>query len=382
MKKIPVDDLKAGMKFDQPVYIDGENILVPAEIRITEKDISRLRKWEIESVQTAGSVIDEEEERKTKEQTIHDLKESRTYKELLQIYLAAIKQINVLFATMKQGRRVTTREFNKVAELLFQTVKRCPTEMTGITIRTDKNHQGLAVSSVNCAILALVTGINLKLDNTKLHSLAVGALLHDIGMLKMPDAILNKTGDLHEAEYKTIYTHTVHSYNIITKELGYPEDIGLIALQHHERWDGKGYPHQISGEQIYILARVVSLVDSFEAMVRDKPYRDSMIGYSAMRQILNDNSRRFDSSIVKVFLKSMGIYPLGSVVILNDGSIGSVVRTHASVPLRPVVRILMDSDGKRYENDDGETIDLLETKTLFIVRAINPRELGNRQENR
>ncbi|ORC31872.1 hypothetical protein B4O97_16550 [Marispirochaeta aestuarii] len=382
MKKIPVDDLKAGMKFDQPVYIDGENILVPAEIRITEKDISRLRKWEIESVQTAGSVIDEEEERKTKEQTIHDLKESRTYKELLQIYLAAIKQINVLFATMKQGRRVTTREFNKVAELLFQTVKRCPTEMTGITIRTDKNHQGLAVSSVNCAILALVTGINLKLDNTKLHSLAVGALLHDIGMLKMPDAILNKTGDLHEAEYKTIYTHTVHSYNVITKELGYPEDIGLIALQHHERWDGKGYPHQISGEQIYILARVVSLVDSFEAMVRDKPYRDSMIGYSAMRQILNDNSRRFDSSIVKVFLKSMGIYPLGSVVILNDGSIGSVVRTHASVPLRPVVRILMDSDGKRYENDDGETIDLLETKTLFIVRAINPRELGNRQENR
>ncbi|WP_321991732.1 HD-GYP domain-containing protein [Marispirochaeta aestuarii] len=382
MKKIPVDDLKAGMKFDQPVYIDGENILVPAEIRITEKDISRLRKWEIESVQTAGSVIDEEEERKTKEQTIHDLKESRTYKELLQIYLAAIKQINVLFATMKQGRRVTTREFNKVAELLFQTVKRCPTEMTGITIRTDKNHQGLAVSSVNCAILALVTGINLKLDNTKLHSLAVGALLHDIGMLKMPDTILNKTGDLHEAEYKTIYTHTVHSYNIITKELGYPEDIGLIALQHHERWDGKGYPHQISGEQIYILARVVSLVDSFEAMVRDKPYRDSMIGYSAMRQILNDNSRRFDSSIVKVFLKSMGIYPLGSVVILNDGSIGSVVRTHASVPLRPVVRILMDSDGKRYENDDGETIDLLETKTLFIVRAINPRELGNRQENR
>jgi HD-GYP domain-containing protein (c-di-GMP phosphodiesterase class II) len=382
MKKIAVDNLRAGMKFDQPVYIDGENILVPAEIRITEKDISRLRKWEIESVQTAGSVIDEEEERKTKEQTIHDLKESRTYKELLQIYLAAIKQINILFATMKQGRRVTTKEFNKVAELLYQTVKRCPTEMTGITIRTDKNHQGLAVSSVNCAILALVTGMNLELDTAKLHSLAVGALLHDIGMLKMPDTILNKTGDLHEAEYKTIYTHTVHSYNIITKELGYPEDIGLIALQHHERWDGKGYPHQISGEQIYILARIVSLVDSFEAMVRDKPYRDSMIGYSAMRQILNDNSRRFDSGIVKVFLKSMGIYPVGSVVILNDGSIGSVIRTHASVPLRPVVRILMDSGGKRYDNEDGETIDLLETKTLFIVRAINPRELGNRRENR
>ncbi|WP_319561364.1 HD-GYP domain-containing protein [Marispirochaeta sp.] len=382
MKNINVDDLKAGMKFDQPVYIDGENILVPAEIRINEKDIARLRKWEIESVQTAGSLIDEEEERKTKEKTIKDLKESQSYKELLQIYLAAVKQINILFATLRQGRRVTTKELNKVAELLYQTVKRAPTEMTGITIRADKNRQGIAVSSVNCAILAMVTGMNLKLDDAKLHSLVLGALLHDVGMLKMPDAILNKSGDLHESELKTIYTHTVHSYNIITKELGYPEEIGLIALQHHERWDGKGYPHKISGDQIYILARVVSLVDSFEAMVRDKPYRDSMIGYSAMRQILNDNSRRFDSSIVKVFLKSMGIYPLGSVVILNDGSIGSVVRTHASVPLRPVIRILMDSDGNRFDNNDGETIDLLETKTLFIVRAINPQELGKRRENR
>jgi hypothetical protein len=100
-----------------------------------------------------------------------------------------------------------------------------------------------------------------------------------------------------------------------------------------------------------------------------------MIGYTAMRQILNDNSRRFDSNIVKVFLKGMGIYPLGSVVILNDGSIGTVVRTHASVPLRPVVQILVDSGGTRMENGNGEVIDLLENTTLFIVRAINPQEL-------
>ena len=179
--------------------------------------------------------------------------------------------------------------------------------MTGFTIRSDKNRHGLALSSVNCAILSLVTGLNLKLDEGKLHSLVLGALLHDIGMLRIPDAILNKSGDLKEDELKTVYTHTVHSYTSITKELGYPEEIGLIALQHHERWDGKGYPHQIAGDQIYLLARIVSLTDSFEAMVRDKPYRDSMIGYTAMRQILNDNSRRFDSNIVKVFLKGMGI---------------------------------------------------------------------------
>lgn len=375
MKTIRVDDLKAGTKFDQPVYIDGENILVPADIRIKDKDIERLQKWGVSTVQTAGNLIDEEAEKRAKEASIADLKESRTYKELLQIYLTIVKQINILFATLKQGRRVTTKEINKVSELLYQAVKKNPVEMTGFTIRSDKNRHGLAVSSVNGAILSLVTGMNLNLDEAKLHSLVLGALLHDVGMLRIPDNILNKSGDLRDDELKTIYTHTIHSYNIITKELGYPEEIGLIALQHHERWDGKGYPHQKGSDQIYLLARIVSVADSFEAMVRDKPYRDSMIGYSAMRQILNDNSRRFDANIVKIFLKSMGIYPLGSVVILNDGSIGTVIRTHASVPLRPVVQIIVDQQGRRYENGDGQVIDLLETKTLFIIRAINPHEL-------
>jgi HD-GYP domain-containing protein (c-di-GMP phosphodiesterase class II) len=375
MKTIRVADLKAGVKFDQPVYIDGENILVPAEIGIKQKDLDRLRKWGIETVQTSGKVIKEDTPAKTAIDNIADLKESRSYRELLQIYLAIVKQVNIIFATLKQGRRVTTKEINNISELLYQTVRKNPIEMTGFTIRSDKNRHGLAISSVNCAILSLVTGMNFKLDEGKLHSLVLGALLHDIGMLRIPDAILNKSGDLKEDELKTIYTHTVHSYNTITKELGYPEEIGLIALQHHERWDGKGYPHHIGGDQIYLLARIVSLTDSFEAMVRDKPYRDSMIGYNAMRQILNDNSRRFDSNIVKVFLKGMGIYPLGSVVILNDGSISTVVRTHASVPLRPVVQILVDSGGNRHENGKGQVIDLLENTTLFIVRAINPQEL-------
>ena len=375
MKTIRVDDLKPGVKFDRPVYIDGENILVPAEIRIKEKDLTRLRKWGVETVQTSGTMIDEEAERRAKEAAIGDLRESRSYKELLQIYLTIVKQINIIFATLKQGRRVTTKEINRIVELLYQAVRKNPIEMTGFTIRADKNRHGLAVSSVNCSILSLVTGMSLKLDEGKLHSLVLGALLHDLGMLRVPDAILNKNGDLSDEELKTIYTHTIHSYTVITKELGYPEEIGLVALQHHERWDGKGYPNGIAGDQIYLLARIVSLTDSFEAMVRDKPYRDSMIGYTAMRQILNDNSRRFDSNIVKVFLKGMGIYPLGSVVILNDGSIGTVVRTHASVPLRPVVQILVDQGGVGFENNDGQVIDLLENKTLFIVRALNPREL-------
>ncbi len=379
MKKIRVSDLKPGIKFDQPVYVDDESILVPAEIPLKDKDIDRLRKWGIETVQTSGEIISEQYTRNAEDESINELKDSRTHKELYQIYLTLVKQVNIIFATIKQGRRVSAKDINKIAELLFQAVKKAPAEMTSLTIQAVKVPQGPATDAVNCAILSLVTGINLNLDDHKLHSLVQGALLHDVGMLKVPDSIINKSGDLQENERKTIYGHTIHSYNTITMEIGYPEEIGLIALQHHERWDGKGYPHQIAGDQIYILARIVSLVDAFGAMVRDKPYRDSLIGYTAMRQILNDNSRRFDSNIVKVFLKSMGIYPLGSVVILNDGSIGIVIKSHASVPLRPVIRILVDKKGTRFDDNSGEVIDLLNNKTLFIVRAINPQELNRKK---
>jgi HD-GYP domain-containing protein (c-di-GMP phosphodiesterase class II) len=154
----------------------------------------------------------------------------------------------------------------------------------------------------------------------------------------------------------------------------YPEEIGVIALQHHERWDGQGYPRKLRGEDINLAARIVAVADAYIAMINDRPHRDSMIGYSAMKTILNDNGRAFDPKILKVFIESMGIYPIGSIVQLNNSAIGRVVQIHADAPLRPSVELIIDEFGNR--RGEREVVDLLARKETFIVKAVDPKSLG------
>jgi HD-GYP domain-containing protein (c-di-GMP phosphodiesterase class II) len=184
---------------------------------------------------------------------------------------------------------------------------------------------------------------------------------------------------LSAEDIKTLRTHTLHSYQIISKELGLPEAIGLIVIQHHERWDGQGYPRKIAGKNIPAEARIIAVADAFEAMVKDRPYRNSMIAYAAMRQLLNDNSRHFDSEILKIFIKSVGIYPLGTYVILNNGSIGRVTKVNEGAPLRPSVQLLVDRTDRKLERDEGGTLDLTKEKEIFIARAIDPKAIASQK---
>jgi hypothetical protein len=117
-------------------------------------------------------------------------------------------------------------------------------------------------------------------------------------------------------------------------------------------------------------------VDAFEAMVSKRPYRNSMIGYTAMRTILSDNARRFDPDIIKMFIRTMGIYPIGSVVLLNNACIGRVVDVNNAAPLRPRVKVMIDANGREFPKDGGEVIDLASDKKLFIARAVDPKELA------
>ena len=129
----------------------------------------------------------------------------------------------------------------------------------------------------------------------------------------------------HGIELHLMRKHPVLAYRIIHNELGYPEEVALVALQHHERWDGRGYPKSLVGDEISPFARIVSVADAFQAMVSDRPYRSPLTGYTAMRSILSENGKRFDPEILKAFIRTVGIYPLGSLVVLDNGAVGVVV---------------------------------------------------------
>lgn len=374
MKKLKIIDLKAGMKFSAPVYLDGENLLVPEKIEIKDKDIQRLIRWDIEYVETDGELLTDS----GPESSNDFLGSFQGDSSVLRIYKKAIEKLSTVFNDIKEYSKADKIEIDTVITEIFSLLRDKPEELKAITMISVEPEHDLVQSSLNCMIVSIILGRQLKIINSRLISLAVAALLHDVGMTKIPEALLRKEENLSSDELKIIQSHPMYTYKLIGKSLKYSEEIARIALHHHERWDGKGYPNGLAGKDIPLSSRIISVADAYGAMLKDRPYRNSMIGYKAMREILNDNSTRFDSSILQIFIKSMGIYPLGSLVILNDSSIARVTHVYNEAPLRPSVQILMTPAGRILTGKTEKIINLLVEKKLFIVRAIGKDEIKKR----
>jgi HD-GYP domain-containing protein (c-di-GMP phosphodiesterase class II) len=411
MKKIEVKALHPGMVFSAPVYIEGNNLLVPAGIAIRKKDIDHLINWGYATVSTEGdqvkatdvaaaatSVTEEKKEtaaptaaaaetdpgvsggpKKKASGNVLSLVDVQENKGAYRSYVDLIERLDAVFSNIGSGISVEPRTVDNLTGRLLQAVREERDHIIGFILGGEVSGQVLAKSSVNTAILAALIAMELKFTHHKVMQVVTGALLHDVGMLRLPKEITDKTGGLSDAEVQRMQAHPLYTYKIITKELLYPEDVGLVALQHHERWDGEGYPRRISGSDIDMGARIVSVADAFEAMVSEKPYRNSMMGYQAMKNLLSDNSRRFDPDVLKAFIKTMGIYPIGSIILLNNGAIARVTEVQGDAPLRPKIRVLIDEFGKMYKQDEGDLIDLLTEKSLFIARALDPKEISKKR---
>jgi HD-GYP domain-containing protein (c-di-GMP phosphodiesterase class II) len=414
MKKIPVNALKPEQIFSEPVYIEGNNLLVPAGVPIREKDIDRLVSWGIDTVRTDGNLIGAdgkkenggasaekvkaagtpgdtgkpEEARKTApaappaaRKTVPgmlSLAEVQENGAAYRSYLDLIERLDAVFGSIAAGVSVEARSIDNIASRLLQAVRDERDSVIGYILGGEVTGHDMAKSSINAAILSALIAQELKLPSHKVMQIITGALLHDVGMLRLPKDILDKRGSLSDAEFQRMQQHPLYTYKIVSKEFLYPEDVGLIALQHHERWDGEGYPRRISGNAIDMGARIVSVADAFEAMVSQKSYRNSIMGYQAMKNLLSDNSRRFDPDVLKAFIQTMGIYPIGSIILLNNGALARVIEVHGEAPLRPRIRVLIDEFGKAFKQDEGDLIDLLTEKSLFIAKALDPRELARK----
>jgi len=415
MNVVNTSDLRPGQIFSQPVYSESEYMLVSANVPLRQRDIDVLNTWGIEYVRTDGELIDtnkpnipnesseqimkaleeqirsaigepeeipeveeiEENEEKEKESpekaaikfSITDVRQnSGTYRK----YKGLIDKVNTLFSVLKSGSDIDMRSVDNITVQLLQGLRENTDNFVEFILGGEVSGHELAKSSVNTAILSALTAQELKLPNHKINNIVAGALLHDVGMLRLSKGITEKKGGLSEAELEQIKSHPLHTSKIVTKELFGPHEVNLIALQHHERWDGQGYPDKLSGEAIDIGARIVSVADAFEAMVSKKSYRDSIIGYQAIKNLLSDNERRFDPAVIIAFTKIMGIYPIGSIVRLNDSSLARVVSLHIEAPMRPTVQMLTDNMGNALSAGNMPVVDLLENRKLFIKEAIDP----------
>lgn len=402
LRRIKVEDLKEGMIFSEPLFFDdGKNRVLGKMHPVSQRELSVLKQWKVPFVMTAGKSVQKSEEvaelveeldtlpdegavstakaatqkpqkETAKETTILQLPDILTHSELYTEYLAIILTLDVFLNNIKQKKSVPTRPVDGIASRLRNLIAVDRSRVISFILSAQIPERDMAKSLVDTTILAETIARFMKLPEDYIDDIILGTLLHDCGMMRISDTILNKKGALSDTEMQTVATHTVYGYKAVLSEFMYTERVAMLVLQHHERWDGKGYPNGLDKESIEIGARIIAIVDAFVAMTAQKAYRSALLGYDAMKTLLADKGRRFDYEVIKAMIQSVGVYPIGSIVLMNDTSIVRVVGIAPEAPLRPQIRVLIDETGHLYPNNKGKLIDLREYKNIFIVKAVDP----------
>lgn len=209
--------------------------------------------------------------------------------------------------------------------------------------------------SVDVAAMSVVIGKNMGLPENELRDLSISGLLHDVGKAKIPAEVLNKPGKLSDDEFALMKQHTLFGFKILKEKQSFSEPIMLGVLQHHEKCNGRGYPTKADASTIHKFARIISVADVFDALVTKRPYKDPFSMYTATEMMMA-MSDELDIDVLKVFLNTVILYPVDSIVTLSTGEVAKVVENTPGYPLRPKVvglkqGILYDlSNDKTYNN--------------------------------
>lgn len=293
---------------------------------------------------------------------------------------SAIKVVHITLQEARAGRTVDKAIVREVVtKLVEETILNHASSL--VNLMDIRSHDKYTFShSINVCTLTTLIGIKQRLKRKELEELALGALLHDVGKIMIPQEILDKPGRLTPNEFEEIKKHPIYSYNILSKEEDISEVPRTVAYAHHERYDGRGYPRRLVGDEIPQLAVITSVADVYDALTTDRPYRKSLLPYNAMRIIISRTYSDFDVNIVRAFLKTMSIYPLGSLVRLNTREIGLIIKVNEQAILRPTIRILIDRDGELLPFSKVKDIDLTKDMSRFIVEAVSEDVFVKKEE--
>lgn len=335
LTKIRVNDLREGMILGENLYDSLGNILLSDGMTLKESYIVRIQKLNVSMIHIKDNSSKKIKNRRDNSKDTYLLKtrlETKKYinKSMEEFYLKGIivEHISAIV--------------NKLIEELLEN------EEIVISLGKLKQVDDYTLEhSVNVCILSLIIGITYGFSHDKLKDLGMGAILHDIGKMLIPREILNKPGPLTIKEYEIVKKHTTYGYNILKRSKGINDIAAEVALCHHERLDGNGYPLRKKESQIKIYSKIVAISDVYDALTSDRVYKKKIEVHKALGYICSMVDSQFDNDIVKKLLNCVKIYPLGSMVKLNTNEIGLVVDISKIDSSKPVVRILLDEEGRK-----------------------------------
>ncbi|MCX9156381.1 HD-GYP domain-containing protein [Niveibacterium sp. 24ML] len=240
-----------------------------------------------------------------------------------------------------------------------------------ITLMSDKaGNEDVYYHSLNVTVLAMMLAKELKAPAEAIKSLGVGALFHDIGKVEIPDKVLRKIDPLTHAEAVLMQQHVVYGLEI-GKKLELSGEVMAIVAQHHEHADGSGYPRGLQGNQISLLARIVTIVNAYDNLCNPPNPAKAMTPHEALSVMYAQQRAHFDANALSVFIRCMGVYPPGSIVVLSNETIGMVVSVNSTRPLKPTVLVYDPAVPK----EEAILVDLEQEAEVSIARTLKPQQL-------
>ncbi|MGH4122785.1 MAG: HD-GYP domain-containing protein [Clostridium sp.] len=365
MRLVPIEFAKPGNFLAKTIFDNDGRILLREGVTLTEKFLLRIKGLQIYSVyindEYSETIIEDVIKPELRQTAIKAVKDTFYSFEKYSLYSNNINFNEKKFAKEKQSYFESIGSIAR--DIIDEIISKKNVMINLVDIKSMDNYT--YQHSVNVAVISLVLGVQLQLNQDELYTLCMGALIHDIGKVLVPKEIVLKPGPLTDDEFKIIKEHTTKGYDYLKGSLDISAPARIVALQHHEKINGHGYPDNIKDKSINRFARIVAIADVYDALTSDRPYRKAMCPNDAVEYIFSHGDTQFDYEMVKAFSKAVVPYPPGTLVKLNTGDIGVVTDVFPNFALRPQVKIVK-SGITANSKEIGTTISLVEHLDIVI----------------
>lgn len=288
------------------------------------------------------------------------------------LYTGIYNFIEGILGSLKNKKRFTIENGFEIVKDIVQTEKAADI-LYGKAVQGKGIPDNLAAHSANVCIYALLLGRGADYSDKQLIELGMTALLHDIGMIFVPSSIVDKKGKLTTSELQQIRKHPYYTFKIL-QTLGEKYLwIAKVAYQEQERENGKGYPNGLVGDEIHDYAKIIGIVDVYEALTHQRPHRKGYMPHDAVKLILGTQKDLYSNDVKRLLLTKLSCFPLGSFIKLNSNATCKVIEIFEDSPLRPTVEILFDSQKRKLPK--RKIIRLAEAPLLYITGTVYESDL-------
>lgn len=245
------------------------------------------------------------------------------------------------------GRDVDAARLEPIVGKMIESVMRNPDALVPLA-RLKQMDAYATEHAVATAALIIALGKQQGLPDPELEKLALGTLVKDIGQAALDAKLIAKPGMLSRAEFSLVQSHVEEGLAVLEATTRLSETSVAVVLEHHERYDGSGYPYRMAGDEITPAGRMAAIVDTYDAMTSARPYRPALSPSAALKQLYGEGGRQFDPELVAAFVKTVGVYPVGTLVLLESGHLAVVDAVHQDNLLSPVVRVIYHTGRRQY----------------------------------